>query len=151
MGIDAMFYVKTERDLMPVFKDLWWKTRPDKIYVNKIPHGYEYYNLDRYFGPGYQRGYMPRLYVMFQVVNMNLIEGEHIWYASDITSYRGYLRDPNIPDPTTKEDMQGLLDEWCLFMGLGHMNPTHRWDSTDELPMGYQNWDRVPKVVMSDD
>lgn len=149
MGIDALFYVETERDLTPVFNDLWWKIRSkdEKIYVHKIDGGYEYYNLDRYYGPGYRRGYMPRLFTMFQVVNQNLIPGEHIYYVSDTIESHSFFRDVNKPDPTTLEEMQDLLLDWCSFMGLSHLAPSVHW-SDPNPPQGYDNWDRTPKVVM---
>lgn len=147
MGIDAHFYVRTDRDLGHVFNDMWWKTRgPDEeIYVRKVPLGYEWYNLDRYYGPTYRRGYMPRLFVMFQVMNQNLEEGEAIYYCGDNYAYDDFLRH-DINEPTSLDEMFNLLLDWCAFMGIGHLEPDVRWDAK-HLPDGYGAWNREPQVI----
>lgn len=123
MGIDALLYVEGEYPPERIeFANAEFRKRfgdDAECIEPRYDGGYEWVTLDRYYGPGYERGDWPRIYSAIMLMQRCFPEAT-VFYGGDSSDYG---------EATTPGMLNRMWDHWC---GSEWNAYRERWASLDQ-------------------
>ena len=125
MGVDVMLFARgivSDAELLAAKKFISSRVHLDDYTTKEgvltrsdyLPDLVVYHSLDRYYGPGYERGWWPEIYNVI-VVMRSALPNCTIHYGSDSDDYQDI-------EETTEEDLDQMWDYWLSPDGLNYRN-----------------------------
>ena len=133
MGLNAEIYVLGDwtEEQVAAAEALFENRLPDFLVDGEIARWGDTLDiggLDRYYGPGYERGPWPTLYAAFRLAKRCFPDATVI-YSSDASTPEDYAGDSG----TTEAELQEIWDHWLGPNGDAYFERNRSWNAARGL------------------